>query len=122
MFCRLVRFLTRALGAVLGYSAFRQRLESAENALNTLIDEVRKMTTQLAELQAQVKANTDLEASAAQLIIGLAAQISAAANDPAAIQALSDSLKASATALAASVSANTGLVPPPAGSGGTPTP
>jgi hypothetical protein len=64
----------------------------------------------LTVLTAQVKANTDAEASAIQLIQGLAAKIAeliASGNDPAEIQALADQLKASADALGAAVVANT---------------
>ena len=58
-------------------------------------------------LTAQVKANTDVEASAVLLIQGIAAKLEAAKTDPAAIQALADELKASADPLAAAVAANT---------------
>jgi hypothetical protein len=61
----------------------------------------------LTTLTAQVKANTDVEASAVTLIQGIAAQLAAAKTDPVAIQALSDQLKTSADALAAAVTANT---------------
>jgi hypothetical protein len=64
----------------------------------------------LTGLTAQVKANTDAEASAVLLIQGLAAQITAAGTDPVALQKLSDDLKASADALAAAVVANTPAV------------
>lgn len=58
-------------------------------------------------LTAQVKANEDIEQSAVILIQGIAAQLEAAKTDPVALQALSDSLKASASSLAAAVAANT---------------
>ena len=65
------------------------------------------MATDLTVLQAQVQANTDVVASAVTLINGIAAQLEASKNDPVAIQALADSLKASDDALAAAVTANT---------------
>lgn len=65
------------------------------------------MAADLTALTAQVTANTDVEASAVILINGLAAQLVAAKNDPVAIQALADKLKASADSLAAAVTANT---------------
>jgi chromosome segregation ATPase len=74
--------------------------------------EITNMTKELNDLTAQVKANTDAEASAVTLIQGLAAQIAAAQNDPAAIAALSAQLKTSADALAAAVVANTPSAPP----------
>lgn len=58
-------------------------------------------------LTTQVKANTDAEQAAITLINGIAARVEAAAGDPAATQALSDQLKASADVLAAAVTANT---------------
>ena len=61
----------------------------------------------LSVLEAQVKANSDVEASAILLIQGIAAKLAEAATDPAKIQALSDELKASADSLAAAVAANT---------------
>ena len=63
--------------------------------------------TALANLQAQVAQNTTVEASAVTLIQGLAAQITAAGTDPAALSALTSSLNTSATALAAAIAANT---------------
>lgn len=62
---------------------------------------------QLDDLEAQVKANTDVEASAVTLIQGLAAKIAAAGTDPAKLTALQNELKSSADSLAAAVSANT---------------
>ena len=63
----------------------------------------------LTTLEAQVTANSDVEASAVLLIQGIAKQLAdaIAANDPAKIQALQDKLKTSADALAAAVVANT---------------
>jgi hypothetical protein len=68
----------------------------------------------LSDLQAQVAANTSVEASAVTLIQGLAAQIAtaAAASDTAALQALSSQLNSSASALAAAITANTPAAPP----------
>lgn len=70
-----------------------------------------KVTMTLDELQAQVKANTDVESSAITLINGLAAQITANANDPVKVQAMADQLKASATALSQAITANTPAAP-----------
>lgn len=64
-------------------------------------------------LTAQVKANTDAEASAVTLIQGLAAQLTAAAGDPVQVQALADQLKASAAALGSAIVANTPAAPTP---------
>ncbi len=61
----------------------------------------------LSGLTAQVTANTDVEASAVTLLNGLAAQIAQLKTDPAALQALSDQLKASATSLSEAITANT---------------
>jgi len=61
----------------------------------------------LADLEVQVKANTDVEASAVALIQGIAAELEAAKTDPVKVQALADQLKASADNLSASIVANT---------------
>lgn len=61
------------------------------------------------ELKAQVEADVVVESSAATLLTGLKTRLDAAiaANDPAALKALSDELGASKDALAAAVVANT---------------
>jgi hypothetical protein len=63
----------------------------------------------LDDLKAQVEANTNIEASAVILIQGIAQQLkdAIAAGDPAALAALADKLKTSATALADAITANT---------------
>ena len=61
----------------------------------------------LTVLTAQVTANSDVEASAIQLLNNLAALVIAAKTDPVAIQALADQLKASGDSLAAAIVANT---------------
>lgn len=76
------------------------------------------MAAVLDALTAQVKANTDAEASAITLINGIAARIQAAvsaaiaggatAAELAPVQAEIDAMNASATALSAAVVANTG--------------
>lgn len=70
------------------------------------------MTTQLQALTDQVTANNGLIESAVQLIGGLATQIEQLKNDPAALQALADSLKAEDDALASAIIANTPEQPP----------
>lgn len=90
------------------------KLDKITNMLSALVQGLGRIEQQeiivmadLKSLSAQVKANTDVEASAVVLIQGIAAQLEAAKNDPVALQALSDSLKSSADALAAAVTANT---------------
>ena len=61
----------------------------------------------LADLKVQVEKNTAIEESAVTLINGLAAQIAAAKDDPAAIQALADEMAKSGADLAAAITANT---------------
>ena len=82
--------------------------------LRQILQEVIKMTVELDDLTADV---TDIETQADSIIAlcnGLSAQLAAAKEDPAAIQALADSLKAKAAAIAAAVVANTPAVPPTA--------
>ena len=66
-----------------------------------------KIMADLTNLTAQVKANTDVEASAIVLLNGLSAQIASLKNDPVALQALADQLKTSSSALADAITANT---------------
>jgi hypothetical protein len=61
----------------------------------------------LTALQAEVARNTDVDSSAITLLNGLAAQIEQLKTDPAALQALADSLRQSSDALSAAIVANT---------------
>ncbi len=70
------------------------------------------MSVQLDTLAAQVAATTEVEKSAITLIQGLSAQIAALKDDPAKLQALADSLSASAADLSAAITANTPAAPP----------
>ncbi len=65
------------------------------------------MSDELKALQDQVAQNTAIEESAVTLIKGLADQITALKDDPAALAALADSLHGSAADLSAAISANT---------------
>lgn len=84
-----------------------QMLGKIQGLLQTLIKQGDIMSAQLDALTAQVQANTEVEASAILLLRGLAAQIADLQDDPAALQALSDNLKASADRLAAAITENT---------------
>lgn len=66
----------------------------------------------LSTLTSEVQENSDVIASAVSLINGIAAQLAAAATDPAAIAALADQLNTSANELAAAVAANTPAAAP----------
>ena len=71
------------------------------------------MTIYFDALAAQVKANTDLEASAILAFQGIADQIKASANDPEKIMALTAELHDSAAKLAAAIPASTPAATPP---------
>ena len=88
-----------------------KKLDRILDILGAVQEKEEIMSKELDALTAQVKANTDVEASAVILIQGLAAQIAEAKDDPVKIQALADSLKGSADTLAAAVSANTPMSP-----------
>jgi len=75
--------------------------------LNQILHQESTMSVELDALTTQVKANTDAEESALVLINGIAARIAAAGTDPAALSALTSSLKTDADKLAAAVLANT---------------
>lgn len=87
-------------------------LRRIEGLLRQVLAKEDHMSKELDALTLQVQANADAEASAILLIQGLAAQIAAAANDPAAITALATTLKTSADALGAAIVANTPATPP----------
>jgi uncharacterized coiled-coil protein SlyX len=73
------------------------------------------MALDFTQLEAQVSRDETVNGSAAALIVQLAAEVEANKNDPAALQAFVDRLRASQDTLAAAVSANTpGATPPPA--------
>jgi hypothetical protein len=95
------------------------RLESLERKLDQLLSLVQHTETtimaDLTALTAQVAQNTTVEASAVTLIQGLAAQLTAAGTDPAALAALTTQLNSSATALGAAIAANTPAAPPASG-------
>ncbi len=84
--------------------------------LNQLLGQGDEMQADLVTLTAQVAENTSVEGSAVTLIQGIAKQLAdaIAANNPAALDALQAQLNASATALAAAITANTPVAPTPA--------
>jgi len=87
-----------------------QLIDDVAQLRSLIIQETKVLSTMpadLTDLTNQVAKNTDVSNSAITLIQGLAAQLQAAVNDPAAIQAIVDSLNASDTSLAAAVAANT---------------
>lgn len=89
-----------------------RKLDMLLTDANLIISKEIAMSKELDDLTAEVAADTAVESSAVTLIQGLAAQISAAGTDPAKLQALTDSLTASSTALAAAVAQNTPAAPP----------
>ena len=88
---------------------------SLRTLISDLIYKVDKMAGELADLQAKVAANTTVIESAITLIQGIKAALDAAiaANDPAALKALSDTLGAEDQKLADAVAANTPAPPTP---------
>jgi len=71
----------------------------------------RHMEKEMKELQDAVERTTAVETSAVTLIQGIAAQLAAAKEDPAAIAALATQLQSQADALAAAITANTPAAP-----------
>lgn len=91
------------------------KVDDLAGRIHHLIRMERQEMSDLSTLQAAVEADTAVDQSAITLINGLADQLRAAANDPAAIQALADQLTANAAGLAAAVAApGTPVDPPPA--------
>jgi hypothetical protein len=88
------------------------RIEAQLGRIEQLINkEISIVSPQLQKLTDAVAAERTIDESAITLIQGLAAQITAAKDDPAALAALADSLTTESNSLAAAVSAN--VVPPP---------
>ena len=84
----------------------KQQLNRIEQKLDALFQLENTELMKLADLKVQVEKNTAIEESAVTLINGLAAEIAAAKDDPAAIQALADELAKSGGDLAAAITAN----------------
>lgn len=84
-----------------------QSLQRIENSLALLHTEGAAMTVELDNLKASVARMETAEASAVALMKGLAAQLTAIKDDPAAVQALADQINKDADDLGAAVVANT---------------
>lgn len=95
------------ISIMIGFYIVGQKLNNILWLLTESSEEGKKEMATLMELQAQVAENTGLEASAIQLIEGLAGQILDNKNDPEKIEDITNALKASAAALAAAIMANT---------------
>lgn len=91
-------------------SARPHELELRE-MLSLIIKNQELLMSAIDDLTAQVAANKTVVDSALVLIQGIAARITAAGTDPAALAALTDSLKSEDDALAAAVAANTPAPP-----------
>lgn len=94
-----------------GLDEVKTTLDQIMAAVRVLQERIMDMTAELTTLQDQVTETLSVEQSAIILIQGLADQIAAIKDDPAAIQALADSLHAKSDELAAAVIANTPEVP-----------
>jgi hypothetical protein len=82
--------------------------------LAAILTQGKTLMTSVADVQADVTAQTTVIGSAVTLLQGLSAQLAAAGTDPAALDAIKASLDANTAALAAAVVANTPGAPAPA--------
>ncbi len=94
------------------FAVLNTKLDRILSFLSVLQQQEKKMAADLTTLTAQVKANTDAEASAVLLLTQLSDLLKSVATDPAKVQARADQLKGSADALAAAITANTPAAPP----------
>ena len=96
------------LATILRY-VFGTRCATLAAALNELTRKVDLIMATLDDIKTAVAAEQTVEASAITLLTSLHDQLAAAlaANDPAALQAIVDSINTQASALAAAVTANT---------------
>lgn len=88
-------------------TAINNKLDRILALLEVVAQKEQHMTVELDDLTAQVTAIETQSDSIITLCNGLAEQLAAAKEDPAAIQALADSLKTKAQAIADAVAANT---------------
>ncbi len=93
--------------------AMERKLDLILSALNNLEGKVTAMAGELDRLTTEVAENTTVIQSAITLINGLAQQIRDLSTDPAALNALADTLDAQSNALAEAVTANTPPTPTP---------
>ena len=89
------------------FRSIHRKLDIVLARLGHVERDTHSMTKELEDLKAQVQANTDAEQSAITLLKSLSDQLTAAADDPAAVRALADQLKSSGDSLAAAIVANT---------------
>jgi hypothetical protein len=89
----------------------REKLDLIINLLKGVLRKEEGIMDDLKALQDQVAASETVETSAVLLIQGIAARIAAAGVDPAALDALTSSLKKSADTLSAAITANTPAAP-----------
>ena len=88
------------------------KLDLILRELGVVLNRQEKQMAALDDLTAQVAANTTVIDSAIVLLEGLKAALDAAGTDPVKLKALSDSLAAEDSKLAAAVAANTPAAPP----------
>ena len=89
------------------------RISDLVSAVLKLVNKVEKIMSYITELEAAVKANTDVIASAVILINGISQKLHDAGTDPEKLAALTSELTSSRDALAAAVAANTAAVDTP---------
>lgn len=89
------------------YDFIKRQYNPTPRWAKTLILNQEKIMAALDDLTAQVAANKTVIDSALTLIAGIAARITAAGTDPAALAALTADLKSEDDALAAAVAVNT---------------
>lgn len=98
-----------------------RKLDLVLRALSIIYHEEQEVMANLSDLQSAVENEATVTQSAVTLIQGLAQQIAAAGNDPAALQSLTDQLNTTAQSLADAVAANT-PADPSTGGGDNPPP
>ena len=116
-----VGVLMALAAAVITAAGMRRSLEQIVQDQQDILEGLRglaegdeDMALNIDQLKAQVQANTDAEASAAQALKAWADAFAAASGDQAAVDDLVAKMKASADSLASAVVANTPAAPQPA--------
>ena len=96
------------------FGAIWSRLAVINAKLDVILRKEKDIIMTLDDITNAVAAEQTVEASAITLLNQLAAEVAAAANDPAKIQAIVTQIQTNAATLAAAVTANTPAAPAPA--------
>ena len=103
-----------SLASYLGLGRIESKIDLLSQKFDQFLQRENQLVKTIDDLQADVTAQTTVVQSTITLLNGIAAQLKAAAGEPAKILAIATGLEANTAALAAAVTANTAPAPAPA--------